>query len=86
MTRDVNHEDFEKYNKELYVGDHWASFLGQYETVCLYVWHMIDQYDLIQTTICTLRKDQGSTNNDVQVIEKSGTKRGRERKDKGEND
>ena len=47
---------------------------------------MIDQYDLIQTTICTLRKDQGATNNDVQVIEKSGTKRGREGKDKGEND
>ena len=86
VTRDVNHEDFGKYNKELYVGDHQTAFLGQYETVCLYVWHMIDQYDDNTDYNLHFKKDQGATNNDVQVIEKSGTKRGREGKDKDEND
>jgi len=73
--RDVNHNEFGKFNRLLYKSDHRREFLGAYEQVCLYVWHMIDKYDLIESTICTLGQNQGGGNNDVQETDKPFYKR-----------
>ena len=81
-VREVTDEEFGKFNKTLYKTDHRETFLGVNGEECLYMWHMIDEHDLIPTTIATIDLTQAANSETVPVSDKIHNKRDKRKKDK----
>ena len=73
--RDVTDPNFGKWEPDRYKNDHRGSFLGDNPEECLYMWYIIDQYDLIQSTIATVDEKQGANSEKQSVTEDVHNKR-----------